>query len=271
MGNFWDAFVFRIWAGLGEHNHSGFATAAELLVLAHRLRLLMPAELNDLSILLILLTCPGDSALHHEANNEYQARSLTREEEAAALREALPPHLTELYLLGYWGEPRQNALVRRTVFALYLPALTRFMARLALTDYAVAEDFAGWDLHFAHKTLDYEDIHSDQLVTGVYAKTWGSDWPCADSWPAKPPAWAKTLSEAERAFLSCCLNLGRGTRYVLYLSFYGRLNARQIAGILASDSGDLLEHQPKAEDVVDWLYDSWSEVLHGLKTLASRI
>lgn len=61
MGEFWDAFVFRVWAGLGEGHHPGFQASASLMCLAFQLGLLSPTGLNDLSLVLILLTI--DSAV----------------------------------------------------------------------------------------------------------------------------------------------------------------------------------------------------------------
>jgi hypothetical protein len=73
MGNFWDAFVFRVCVGLGEGFFAGFRTAADILRTAHQLRLLDVARLDDLSVLLIVLTCSSSGPLHEEA---VQAHSL---------------------------------------------------------------------------------------------------------------------------------------------------------------------------------------------------
>jgi hypothetical protein len=258
MDDFWDAFVFRVWSGMGEHHPRGFPTAAKVLEQAHRLHLLPVVDLNDLSLLLILLTCPVGRPLHEDAARVYLARNLSREEEAAVLREALPPHLTELHLLGFFGQPRQSILVRRLLYTLHFPALSRFMARMALTSYTLAEDFASPFLDEAHRTLQYTDILDDLFLSNLYTQVMQSDWPRASGWPKPRPPWEETLTEGERSFLNGCLLLSPGSRWVLYLSFFARLNPVQIAQVFHNDLPGL-----RPPDVVAWLSDVWGEVLGG--------
>jgi hypothetical protein len=258
MDDFWDAFVFRVWSGMGEHHARGFPTAVKILERAHELKLLPVADLNELSLLLILLTCLPGRPLHDDAAPIFQARELSREEEAAVLREALPPHLTELHLLGYFGQPRQNILVRRLLYTLYFPTLSLFLARMALISRTDAADFASPFLDEAHRTLQYTDVLDDLFLSNLYTRVLQSGWPCPSDWPEPLPPWETTLTQAERSFLNGCLGLSPGSRSVLYLSFYARLNPVQIAQIFREDLPGLCP-----PDVVAWLADAWGEILGG--------
>jgi hypothetical protein len=265
MGKFWDAFVFRVCVGLGEGFFAGFRTAADVLRAAHRLRLLDVAGLDDLSVLLIVLTCPSGSPLHEEAVREYLRRGRTAEEDWAVLREALPPRLTDLYLLGFFGELRQTALVQRVSATLYLPALARFMARLAMEDTATARAFAAPYLNPTVRNLTYEEILDDEFLCQLYSQVVHSPWPNAVAWPPAPPAWLASIGPDEKDFIECCLALPPGDRCILYLSFYARLNAGQVACVFRD-----LNPAPRADDVVVWLHDSWRTVLDCLARKRAR-
>jgi hypothetical protein len=104
MGNFWDTFVFRVCSGLGENLFpQGYNDAAEVLLFADRLGLLDLATLNDLSILLILMTCPAGSSLEGPVAMEYLRRGLGPHRNWACLGEALPPRLTDFTCLPISG------------------------------------------------------------------------------------------------------------------------------------------------------------------------
>jgi hypothetical protein len=257
MGNFWDDFVFRVCIGLGEQFFPGFRTACNLLRTAHQLNLLDVGRLNDLSLLLIILTCPTDWALHEEAAQEFLHRGLTAGQEWAILRQALAPRLTDLFLLGFFGEPRQAALVQRIAYTLYQPALVRFMARLALIDTMTAHAFAAPYGGRTFRALSYAEILDEEFLCQLYGQVVNSGWPNAAVWPQPFPDWEASINQDERDFLNCCLDhLSSGNRCVLYLSFYALLNAEQIACIFRT-----LTPAPRTDDVVDGLDDSWRKVL----------
>jgi hypothetical protein len=259
VGDFWDVFVFRVWAGMGEGYSTGFRSAAAVLRLAHRQHLFTVSTLNDLSLLLLVLTCSDGCALHEEAAAEYLRRSLTPEREWGVLREALPPHLADVQLLGHFGAPRQQAVLNRVARTLYLPSLVRFMARTALTDYDTARAFATPFLAPVLASLDYDEIVADEYLGRLYARVLASRWPSADRWTTPSPPWAARLGPPELAFLDGCLQrLPAADRAVLYLSFYGRLSAPQVAAALRPTVPGV-----RPQDVVGWLRDSWQTVLNG--------
>jgi hypothetical protein len=257
---FWDAFVFRVFAGLGEDCFiPGFAAAADVLEAAADAELLGVADLNDLSVLLILLTCPPTSRLHRAAAQRYRDRSPTPFEDWAALREALPPRLTELLLVGHFGEPSRRALAHRAVHTLFVPSLVRFAARLALVDTHLAQGFVIPFVSRVLATLDYDQIVSDGFVARLYGRVHETAWPNAASWPEQLPAWHRDLTPAERLFLDTALDLDPGRRLLLYSSFYAPLNPNQLAEVLRPDLPTI-----RPDDVVSWLSQCWHSVLEGM-------
>ena len=260
MGDFWDTFVFRVCMGLNEGFFPGFRRATVVLHFAYGKAFFNVPQLTDLSILLIVLTCPTNSQLHQEAAREYLRRKLPRHQEWAVLREALAPRMTDLYLLGYFGDPRQRAVVARVVHTLYLPPLARFLARLALEDDTVARVFGTPFLNPTLTALTYDEIVRDEFLCQLYLRVLSSPWPNADQLPIHPPAWWGNTEVAERTFLECCLaRLSPGERCALYLSFHAQLSAEQIACVFQPVITGLEQRH-----VVDWLSHAWEEVLKGM-------
>jgi hypothetical protein len=260
MGNFWDVFVFRVCAGLYEsYPFGGARTARGILTLARQLGLLDLSRLNDLSLLLIVLTCEDGRPIQQEAYQLAVARGLTSPRPWAILREALPPRLTDLLLLGNAGQPRQRAVVSGVLATLYLPSLVRYQARLALVEYHVARAFVAPLFRQAADALDAISILEDEFLCQLYARVADTPWPNAADWPAVRPAWHRRCGVDERHFVDCCLSLWPGERLALYLSFYARLNAAQIACVYRPDVPDL-----NTTTVVEWLDDTWRAVLNGM-------
>ncbi|HEY7310986.1 MAG TPA: hypothetical protein VH643_16600 [Gemmataceae bacterium] len=261
MGNFWDQFVFRVCVGLGEeHFPEGFASAASLIGQAHRLGRLPMDRLNDLSLLLIVLVCPDAAAAHQQAFAEADRRGLLKSRQTwAVLREALPPRLTDLLLIGHADEGgRRKGLVSGVIHVLYLPALVRFGARLALCS---TEDAEKWMIPFVHRalrSLDRRQINHDEFLCHLYHQVLIHRCPIADGWPAEPLPWRSNLDPVEEMFLNRCLQLDAESRCTLYLSFYARLNAEQIRCIFR-DTSNL-----RTQDVVDLLRDIWEDLLPDL-------
>src|SRR5438128_1941196 len=128
MDPFWDRFVYRVSLGLGEGCfRPGFPIAAEVLRTAFESRMELIPQLNDLSRLLILLTCPSDYAAHEAADQAYRGAGREWWRDGLALRDVLPPRLAELYLVNCLGEPRQSSLARGALRALLQPALNQFV------------------------------------------------------------------------------------------------------------------------------------------------
>jgi hypothetical protein len=149
------------------------------------------------------------------------------------------------------------------VYTLYLPPLVRYLSRAALISYTNARDFAVPFLRRALDRLDYFQIVEDNYLSVLYQLVL-RNWYVANGWPAPPnpmPRWARRLSAEKRTFLDCCLDrLVPEDRCLLYLSFYARLNAEQIARVFAP-------HVPRLtpQGVVDRLVDAWKEVLQCMR------
>src|SRR5207249_2122923 len=112
--------------------------SARLLERACELDLFPIEELDDLSLILVLLTCPTSSPVYQAALARYRPPASGNLRTWAALREALPPRLRDLLLLGYYGEAHQRVFINQLVELLYTPALVFFTTRWRLVETPVA-------------------------------------------------------------------------------------------------------------------------------------
>ncbi len=263
MNDFWDAFIFRVSFGLTEDCfHPGRSAAEHLFQTAEQLNLFSVADRSDLSILLLLLSTRAGSPVHEAALAEHQNRSLTPLREWGALREALSPRLTELHLFDFFGQPRQQALVRGVLRTFLLPGLIQFTARMTLGDYDLVRALVTPLFWNTLRTLGPDAITAEGLLPHLYRTVFASLGRTPTQWPPKPPAWQPSLVADEQRFLDCCLalvkedRLTQGNQCLLYLSLYGQLNPQQIADLLREDIATV-----RADHVVGWLETSWAMVL----------
>jgi hypothetical protein len=260
-----DVVIFRICIGLGEGHFPAYARARGLLARVESELLSVMDDLNNLSILLLVLTFPAGSALHEAAAAEYLRRELPPHAVWATLREALPPYLTDFEALGQTRGPRQQALLHLVHETLYVPALTTYLARVAMVDSVIAcLRAAPWPRRILAQTqiaphADSPLSMDDGFLVALYRDVMTTSWPIADRWPEAdhPPSWVATIDPEEVCFLDRCLErLPPERRALLYLSLYAQLNVRQITAVLRANIPDLLP-----EEVVRWLCDAWEAVL----------
>jgi hypothetical protein len=278
--NFWNSFIFRVVVGLGEGEQDGWLNGGDLLRLAAERGLLeVGPSLNDLSVLLLWLTCPIDSPLQEAAVRQWDERVRhlsgdrvgARLHEWTVLREALPPHLADVYLHYCLAKQRQRWLVEGMVYTLYYPALVTFLERLLLSDTGWVESFA--TPFFSARPnvlerLDRDEALSEEFLQCLYRQVRDAleraggrrGWPAAARWPASPPAWVAAISEDEKLFLDRCLDReDPGDRVLLYLSFYAGLNVGQVTTVCRDQYPSL---QPR--EVLDRLRDLWEEILEDM-------
>lgn len=256
MGNFWDHFVFRVCIGLGEDHHEGFRRSVPVLEQAYDSSLLSIEELNHLSVLLLLLVCPSESPLGQAAFEEHQRRNLGPEQEWGLLREAIPPTLSHFLLHAHFGEGRQRALVHNQIYSLYVPHLTRFLARTALVDYPVAHLRAMDLIRGALAALDPMNLAENSFLSQLYSRILSLNWPIVNQFRTEVPEWYARLEEPEQALITHSLTLGPGERYAFCLSFDACLNAPQIAQTFQQPGEDW-----QTEGVVELLTDVWEQLL----------
>jgi hypothetical protein len=259
---FWDLVLRRLHSTFGDALPHGPVAAFRLLALAGQRQRLQPAALHDLSILLLVLTCPPNSDLRARADREFLRRGLhlpaARTRVAGAVRAVAPARTAELLALLQRGTPHQRGLAAEFLLHAFGPRLASFLGRLLLTDAAAQRTPA---------------VRAVVQVLGRFARLppGAVDFPCylyrrvlgqltPGALPTElPAAGPSDLAEDERPFLAACLSrLGGAERVGLYLSLYTGLSARQIACVLSAV-------RPWTEDrAVQRLAACWEAVLREL-------
>jgi hypothetical protein len=137
---FWDLVIRRLHSTFGEAHPHGPGAAFRILAQAHQRQCFDPGTLRDLSLLLLVLTCPPNSALRVQADQEFLRRGLhllpVRTRMGEVLRAADPSPPREWFGLLLRGIPQQRALVADLVLRHFGPRLAVFLGRLLLTEAA---------------------------------------------------------------------------------------------------------------------------------------
>ena len=271
---FWDAFVFRVLRGLGEGHFVGYPHAVAVLERARERGLLViDQQLDPLTITLLLLACPVGAPLHDAALAVQGDRPRDPLDVWDDLRHALPPYLVDLHRLARARQPRQQAMMQGVFRSLLVPALTEYLMVSAQVEQAVAAPLA--DTLFLRTFADVEP-HSptatrpmrfdDRLLVRLYRSLRRSPfpnapgpWPLLSEWRDPPPTWRPAENERERRFLDSCLDhLEPGPLELIYLSFYARLNVRQITFVVRPN------REWTVPDATLALRDAWFAVLDGI-------
>jgi hypothetical protein len=264
---FWDQFILRVYRTSGEHHPGGLTAAARVLAEAHRQRLLDPASLDDLSVLLLLLVCPQGTALRASAAAEFTRRALgapaARGRVRSLLLAAAPPRHAEVLTLFHRGDPAQRGLTADLLVRELAPPLALFLGRLLLTDPAdqrqraarlVARCLGGFG-RIPLGTIDFGCYLYHHALDGLSA----GDLPPAGPQPPLPP-WFAGLPPDEQRFVSCCgRHLAPEARAGLYLTFYAGLNVRQVACVRSAR-----QHWSEGQVLAE-VEQSWAAVLTQLR------
>jgi hypothetical protein len=233
---FWDWFIRRVWLTLGGVLPDGLTAAANVFAEAHRRHLFALPAVDELSILLLVLTCPQGTVLRTRAEQEFTRRgigALAARQRVWDLLTALgPPRTTELLTLFHRGAPAQRGLAADLLMRHHGPHLALFLGRLSLTDPDSQRPQAittltralGRFTRIPLGTIDFPCYLYRRALAGLSAAA-----PPAGL-PSPPlPAWLTGLPTEERRFLACCLGcLSLAQRIAVYLSFYAGLDADQI-------------------------------------------
>ncbi len=261
---FWDLVIRRLHSTFGEAHPHGPGAAFRILALAYQQQRFNPVTLRDLSILLLVLTCPSNSALRARADQEFLRRGLhllpARTRMGEALRSANPSPPREWFGLMLRGTPHQRALAADLVLRHFGPRLAVFLGRLLLTDAAAQRAPAVQGVvqalgRFARIPPGTVDL-ACYLYRRVLGKLPAAAPPAARLAPPLP-AWLAALADDERRFLTGSLALAPADRTAVLLSLYAGLSARQIACVL-SVSKSWTEDQ-----VIGHLAPCWENILRG--------
>jgi hypothetical protein len=258
---FWDVFIRRVFAALGDAHPHGPPTAFRALALAYLHRLFDPAQLQDVSILLLALLCPPGTALRARADAVFRDRGLhlpaNRPQVLAALRAASPTRPTDWLPLLHQGTPHQRGLVADLLLRAFAPRLAVFLGRVHLADPVTERAAAVQAVVRALGRFSRIPPGTIDFACYLYRRVL-RDLPVPASPPPTAPALA-TLPQAERQFLGGCVrHLGWAERVGVGLVHYAGLDVRQIACVLSAT-------RPWGVDaVIRRLGQCWETVLNAL-------
>lgn len=271
--SFWDRFILSVYQAFRPDAAHGLSAAARLFQLAHERGFVDPSSLNPLSLLLLAAACPRDRSLRRLTDQEIIDRGLLSSdaETVAFLRELLewvtPARGLEALTLFHNGTPEQQGQFVFVIEDMFGPQLQVFLGRLFLTAPVHVNErmreimaealgrFSGCDLG----TLEF----TTYLFRCVPHAFHGAQ--PASRLPDRPLEWFASLSpEEQRLIKSCYRDLDAFGLRILYLSFYGHLDIRQLTQLLSiakdSEGNDIL----KEDDIVNELSRCWDTVLRNM-------
>jgi hypothetical protein len=238
---FWDRFVLWLYTGLAGSVPVGRDAAARVFALAFQQGRLVPAFLNDLSLLLLLATGPPGSPLHAAAEAEGVRRQLPQQPQRLwqLLQVLRPGPLSDLLELGRSAEPVWRAALAQVLLGSELvSSLCDFLGRLFLVEpqsrrsevQRLVLQAAGFHFRTPPGTLTFpcrlyrHVLHRLRQTQAVLPSTLP---------PGPHPAWFTGLDADEQVVLNrCLLWLSEPDVMLLYLQLYARLDAEEIACVL---------------------------------------
>jgi hypothetical protein len=262
---FWDRFVLRLCVGLADTVPVGRGVAAGLFALAFGQGRLMPAFLNDLSLLLLLAGSSGGSPVHTAAAGEGARRGLPRQPRRLweLLQAIRPDRLTDLLELGRSGQPVwRSVLAQALLRSDVVSDLADFLGRLSLVEpdsrrneaQRLVLQAAGLYYGIPQGTMTFpcrlyrhvlHELRQDQTALPSVLP------------PGPRPAWLTALDADEQMLIDrCLLWLSEPDVTLLYLHFYGRLDSEQMACVLNARKGTWT-----ADQVARRLEQCWQTVL----------
>jgi hypothetical protein len=268
--NFWDRFVLWAYLGLVDTQPVGRGAISRLFNSCFARGQLNPANLNDLSVLLILSAEPVGpvrSLVHTTAAAQVTLRGLPASPRYVwnLLQSLRPPRLTEWLELGRPMIPALRMLRASILFQAgppeFVTNLSDFLNRLELvtpaaqvgqSQQAIVRAVNRYD-RIPPGTIDFESVLYQEVLRSLQVGV-------VPTFPPSPlPNWFSRLPTEDQRMLTNCVNLLPGPAVVrLYLHFYARLSAAEISGVLQ-------RWNPvwRASQVVLDLEQSWNTVLAG--------
>jgi hypothetical protein len=263
--NFWDRFVLCLYYGLSETLPVGRDVAASLFGEAFLRGRLMPAQLNDLSLLLLLGVCPAGSPIQPDAEQAAFGRGLHQQpgHAWALLSASRPTRLQELLELGRLPAPSFRVLVASVLahpnLAEVYNNLCEGLGRLLLVDPVSQQQAAQAYLFRAIRryvamplgTMEFTCL----LYLDVLARIRPPGTPLPSALPAGvPPGWFAALASDEQGVIQRCLaHLTEAEWVFLAVQLYGRLTVEQIACVLRQSDATITADQVARELERAWL------------------
>lgn len=238
---FWDRFVLWVYLGLADVFPAGRHAISRLFERTHSAGRLNLGDLNDLSILLLASSCRRGLPVRLEAEAEILHRNLsTQYVRIRTLQDKLhEPRLTEVLELN-----RPHRLISAQLLAGVLTVLpghefwlnlAEFWSKINALGLVTARAKAMWILFGAVKKYYSFPIGTVSFQSLLFRHACGYLGLGARPLPVPDPSssWPIVEDETERLFLTRCGELLSDTdRVMLFLHFYGRLTAENLAGML---------------------------------------
>jgi hypothetical protein len=267
MPPFWDQFVFRTYATFGENYSPGLHTAARLLQLAADRQLLPLADLDDLSLTLLVLTCTADLPVRRQAEELLRQRRVPAADLGDALLQTCPLRLTDLLSVAHLArmpplDPGRRGPILDALERLLVPSLRRFLSRMYLNQEMYGLAPAYQYLVQAFGSFDLWQVSVVQFPAHLYALVVKEmPRPVPTRWAHPLPVWAQHVEPAERQFIDAVLALPeRHLKLPLFLAFYGQLNLSQILYVVNQVSSRRITF----DRLLTLLHQGWERVLQAL-------
>jgi hypothetical protein len=281
---FRDRFILRLYYTFGDTLPVGRDVAGRLFALAMARGRFTPAQLNDLSLLLLLAILPNGSSWRSPIEQEVLRRDLHQQPWRVwqLLQTSVPPRLTEVLETARSQGPA--VVLFRNLLAAILSGLdlaaieinlSTFLGRLRLEDPNDRQPEARASLFWAlrrHVTIPLGTVDFRCcLYLRVLNRVMQPGQPVPDTQPGTSPPWFSQLEQSERELLGRCLEYLSTARrngppssaaeveadlLLLYVQLYAQLTVEQIAGVLRYADANVT-----ADQIALALERAWNAVL----------
>lgn len=238
---FWDRFALWVYLGLADVQPVGRDAAARLFGQAYASGQLDFGAANDLTVLLAAGVCCPGGPVRLAAEAEFHRRRLGTEYDRVRLmqRTLTEPRLTEILELN---RPHRAATAQLLTGALTAAPghevwinLADFLSRVLVADPPAARARATAVLLSALQRYYRFPVGTVDFVSLLYRHACGhlGVGAALPVYGTEPQMLAAVPDPTERTFLvRCGTHLSDADRVLLFMHFYGRLTAGQIAGAL---------------------------------------
>jgi hypothetical protein len=260
--SFGDLLVLDLYTSFGEGNPQFLHIAAQVLQMAHVLKLLDVSRLNERSILLIILSGRPGVPVREAAYQRYIGLNLSQARLRELMHDLQPPDVGDLLRIAAAGDPVHRSIVLRVLCEEYLPNLGTCLSRLYLSE-GDSEELPALHILTNAVVACYQNLAAaDDFFTHLYQHVLEKNGqPLPSKWPLERPSWVTGLGQWEQRFHECSLGGHPDVRRLLFLSFYGRLSARRITAILRTRNPAW-----RVPQVIALLASGWDQILKCMAT-----